>query len=70
VQVAAFDAPEPARNLVARLKARGHDARVDGTARPFRVRIGRYPSRAAAATAQRALESAGIDGYVVGAVRP
>ena len=33
VQVAAFDAPEPARNLVARLKARGHDARVDGTAR-------------------------------------
>jgi cell division septation protein DedD len=51
VQVAALGTRSEADALVARLKSRGYDARVDGAAAPFRVRFGRYPSASAAAAA-------------------
>ena len=51
VQVAALGTRAEADALVTRLKARGYEARVDGTVAPFRVRFGRYPSASAAAAA-------------------
>jgi len=40
------------------------DARVDGEARPFRVRVGRYDTRAAANAALNRLKKAGHKGFV------
>jgi hypothetical protein len=54
VQVAAYGDRDAALALVKRLKARGHDARVTPT-KPWRVRVGYFTSRAAAADAARAL---------------
>lgn len=51
VQVGAFSARAEADAVVTRMRARGYDARVDGTAAPFRVRFGKFPTRAAAAAA-------------------
>jgi tetratricopeptide (TPR) repeat protein len=51
VQVAALSTVAEANAIVARLRARGYDTRVDGTAAPFRVRFGMFPSRAAALAA-------------------
>ena len=65
VQVAAFDTKASADALVARLKAGGHAARVDGTAAPFRVRIGTYRTREAAVAAQKQLAQRRIAGFVV-----
>jgi hypothetical protein len=64
VQLAAYDRREPAEQAAARLVARGVEARVVGTAAPFRVRVGRWPTRAAAAAAQRALAARGMRGWV------
>jgi cell division septation protein DedD len=70
LQVAAYTTQAEAGRLVARLKARGIDARVAGTTKLFRVRIGRYETRAAAAAAQRDLKAKKIVAFVtdVGAV--
>ncbi|MHB1298271.1 MAG: SPOR domain-containing protein [Gemmatimonadaceae bacterium] len=54
VQVAALSTAAEARQLVERLRSRGYDARVDGSAAPFRVRFGRFPTRAAATQASEA----------------
>jgi septal ring-binding cell division protein DamX len=51
VQAAAFNTRSEADGLVTDLKARGYDARVDGTAAPFRVRFGQFATRAEAAAA-------------------
>ncbi len=51
VQAAALTTRAEADALVAKLRARGYDARVDGTAAPFRVRFGLFPTRALAADA-------------------
>jgi len=51
VQVAAVSSTAEAEALVKRLRDRGYDARVDGSAAPFRVRFGRFPTRAAATAA-------------------
>jgi hypothetical protein len=51
VQVAAFAAKGDADALVRRLKARGFEGRVFGARSPYRVRIGRYPTRIAATDA-------------------
>jgi hypothetical protein len=51
VQAAALSTAAEANAVVARLRARGYDARVDGTSAPFRVRFGMFPTRAAAAAA-------------------
>lgn len=51
VQVAAVSTSAEATAMVQRLRDRGYDARIDGTAAPFRVRFGRFPTRAAATAA-------------------
>ena len=65
VQVAAYDTRQAAEQLVTRLGARGIVARiVPSTAAPFRVRVGRYATDAAATAAARELKEKGIVGFV------
>ena len=64
LQVAAYGSRADADALAKRLKARGIDVRVAGTARLFRVRIGHYETRAAAAAAARELKAKKIDAFV------
>jgi cell division septation protein DedD len=64
LQVAAYGSRADAEALAKRLKARGIDVRVAGTARMFRVRIGHYETRAAAAAAARELKTKKIDAFV------
>jgi hypothetical protein len=64
VQVAAYDSPEPAERLKTLLASRGIEARVDGRARPYRVRVGRYATRAEAARAAARLKSQGHNGFI------
>lgn len=64
VQVAAYGDRESALALVKRLKAKGHEARVTPT-KPWRVRVGYYPSRADAVNAARTLSSAKSKAMVV-----
>ena len=65
VQVAAFDTRRAADALVAKLRAGGHAARVDGSVAPFRVRVGSYRTREDAVTAQQRLAERRIAGFVV-----
>ena len=51
MQVAALSTRAEAASVVEKLRARGYDARIDGTAAPFRVRFGKFPTRAAAVAA-------------------
>lgn len=72
VQVAAFPTRAGADDTAARLAKRGVDARAvaAGTAPdggPFRVRIGRYATRAEAAAALRGLKEKGLSGFVTDA---
>lgn len=64
VQVAAFAARSDADAMAERLTARGLDAHVDGSVKPFRVRIGHYATYADAAKAMRDLKSRNISGFV------
>jgi cell division septation protein DedD len=48
IQLAAYNTLSGAEQLVAELAKQGLDARVVGTERPFRVRLGFYPTREAA----------------------
>jgi cell division septation protein DedD len=64
LQVAAFATKTEANRLVARLLTRGVTARIVGIAKPFRVRIGRYETRAAATAAQRQLKAKKLDAMV------
>lgn len=65
VQVAAYDTRQAAEQLVTRLSARGIVARiVPSTAAPYRVRVGRYATDAAATAAARELKEKGIVGFV------
>jgi hypothetical protein len=54
VQIAAFPLAEEAATFAATMREKGYDTRVDGIAAPFRVRFGRYATRAAAAAAMDA----------------
>lgn len=65
VQVAAYDTHAAAAALATRLSARGYSARVVGESRPYRVRVGRYPTRALAADEARRMDRANIHGVVV-----
>ena len=67
VQVAAYDRRPDAEEFARRLTSLGLDARVSGTARPFRVRVGRYATRAEAAAALRELKQRRFDGFVTDA---
>ena len=64
LQVAALAKRSDADALAKRLKARGLDVRIVGSSKPYRVRIGRYETRAAAAAAARQLKSKKIDAFV------
>ena len=65
VQVAAYNLKSQADAMVARLKKGGYEARVDGSAAPFRVRIGQYATQAQAGAVQRSLKAKQIEGFVV-----
>ena len=65
VQVAAYNVISQADAMVARLKTNGYEARVDGTAAPYRVRIGRYATQGQASAVQRSLKAKKIEGFVV-----
>jgi len=64
LQVAAYTTRAEADRLVGRLKTRGVEARVVGITKLFRVRIGRFETRAEAAAAQRDLKAKKIDAFV------
>jgi hypothetical protein len=51
VQVAAYDTRAAAERLATTLRGQGLEARVVGSAKPFRVRVGRYATRGEAETA-------------------
>jgi hypothetical protein len=65
VQIAAYNVKTQAIAMVAKLKKRGYEARVDGTVAPFRVRIGKYATQAQASAVQRSLKAKQITGFVV-----
>ncbi len=64
VQLAAFGTKREAESAVKRLARAGITARIDGTRRPFRVRTGRYATRAEATKAIAALRKKGQKGIV------
>jgi cell division septation protein DedD len=64
VQLAAYDSQESATRLVQQLSARGIEARVDGTSPPYRVRVGKYSTRADAAKAAADLKAKGHSGFI------
>ena len=64
VQVAAYYDRSQANWFAEKLRKRGYAAHVDGSAAPFRVRIGHYTTHAAAATALVKLKAKQIDGFV------
>jgi len=64
LQVAAYGTKAEADRVVARLRARDVDARVVGSKKPFRVRIGRYTTRGNAVAAQRELRSKKVTTFV------
>lgn len=64
VQVAATNTRGGAQTIVTRMAGRGYQARIDGTAAPFRVRVGRYSTRAEATRALAAMKAKGIDGFI------
>lgn len=65
VQVAAYARKRDADALVKRLKTRGFQVRIVGIRAPYRVRIGRYPSREVAAAAQGRMRQSKVSGIVV-----
>lgn len=64
VQVAAFGSKPQAEELAVKLRGRGYDAHVDGSAAPYRVRIGRYSTRAVAVVELQRLKAKQISGFV------
>jgi cell division protein FtsN len=70
VQVAAYDTRQAADTLARRLSTRGYNVRVVGQSKPFRVRVGRYPTRERAEDAARQMAKLNVRGIVVEAERP
>lgn len=64
VQVGAYETEREAREMVDRMKGRGFEARVDGTERPYRVRIGRFTVRTDATKLMAQVKRIGIDAFV------
>ncbi len=65
VQVAAYNHKAEADKLVSTLSKRGYVARVDGSAAPFRVRIGHYATATEAEDALRKIKAKRMNGFVV-----
>ena len=70
VQAAAYDTRGEAEALAKRLSMRGYNVRVIGTSKPFRVRVGRYPTRDRAAEVVREMAQVNVKGIIVEAERP
>lgn len=70
IQVAAFSTLASATGVRDVLMSRGYPARVVGTAKPFRVRIGRYETRAEADAAAKAMRAKKFTAYVTSAETP
>lgn len=64
LQVAAYTDRADAERLAKKLIARGMDARVVGTSKLFRVRIGHFATRAAASAEAKSLKAKKIDTFV------
>jgi cell division protein FtsN len=64
VQVGAYPTREAAESHRKGLVARGVDARVTGSAKPYRVRVGFYDTRAQAEAAAQRLKAKQISVYV------
>lgn len=69
VQLAAYSSREDADAFATRVKARGYDVRIVGDVAPYRVRVGRYTTRADAVTALNRMRGQGLRGIVVEAER-
>ena len=65
VQVAAFDKRADADALAKKLAARGYTVRVFGERQPYRVRVGRYPTRQRADEAMLRMREQNVRGVVV-----
>lgn len=65
VQLGAFRSSSEAAKVARALTQRGYAARVDGEVSPYRVRVGRYPTHAAAAGASARMKQKGLRGTVV-----
>ena len=70
VQAAAYVTRDSAQVLAKRLSTRGYNVRIVGTSKPFRVRVGRYPTRDRAAEVLRELAQVSVKGIIVEAERP
>ena len=70
VQVAAYDTRSAAEKLATKLRGQGLEARVVGTAKPFRVRVGRYATRADAEDASRRIDAIAKSSSIVVIVGP
>jgi cell division septation protein DedD len=70
VQAAAYVTRDSAEVLAKRLSTRGYNVRIVGTSKPFRVRVGRYPTRDRAAEVLRELTKVNVQGMIVEAERP
>ena len=64
IQLAAYNTRADADRLVAKLRSNGVQARVSGTAKPFRVRLDFFPTRQAALDQVASLNRRGIIGFV------
>jgi cell division protein FtsN len=64
IQLAAYNTKPEAERLVARLATQGVNARVSGTTKPFRVRLGFHASRPEAQDEVNRLRARGIIGFV------
>ena len=64
VQVAAYDTRDAAVSLQRSLISRGLEARIVGTTKPFRVRVGYYATRAKADAAAQQLKARQLTVYV------
>jgi cell division septation protein DedD len=64
VQLAAFNTRREAQSLVDALRDRGIEARIAGDKRPFRVRTGRYATRAEANRALATIKAKKLNGFV------
>ena len=65
VQVAAYGTAPEAQRLMKQYRANGYDARVAGTVAPFRVRIGRFKTRAEAVALAKVLKQKSGAAFVV-----
>ena len=65
VQVAAYQTRPEAEQLVKKYRANGYDARAYGTVAPFRVRIGRFGTRAEAVELAKVLKQKSGAAFVV-----